>query len=367
MIVVQGHTLAGMAAAARLARLGHDVALVGDETPRRPLDHFELPAAWRDLFKKSGQPLTGALNSLHLELVPAPATTYVLPCGTELTLPDDRASQFAAITETLGRAQAERWRDLLDDLDDVWAARRRLGLERPARASSREDRRALWLDRTLADVAARADRMAPIVLAEAQLAGTDSPDAPGLLAVRQVVVRTFGRHRLVHDDGTTADAAALVTLLERRLRERGVAPEGHGNTVLDARVPRPRGWWRRPRPALVPAIREGEPGAPADVVDLTGAAPVRTIRGEHHTTVLDHTDPARCLEAGLAPDDARRWTARPVADATHAGADTAAGGEEWAELMAAALAVYDLHERLTGEDCRPTNRAFVMPRIAGER
>ncbi|NHB83989.1 hypothetical protein G7085_03070 [Tessaracoccus sp. HDW20] len=41
----------------------------------------------------------------------------------------------------------------------------------------------------------------------------------------------------------------------------------------------------------------------------------------------------------------------------------ARGPEPWAELGSAALAVYALHERLTGEDCRPTNRAFTLPRL----
>ena len=222
MIVVEGSTLAGMAVAARMARLGHDVVLSGDDVPCAPLDHVELPAAWRDLFKKTGRPLAGTLGSLGLSLEPAPPVTYLLPCGTELVLPDERGGQYYAIRDTFGQTQAERWRDLVDELDGVWASLRRFGVEAANRPATTDDRRALWLHRTLADVADRAGKMAPIILAEAHFAGTHSPKAPGILAVRHSMVRTFGRHRLVDEQGRTADASALISLLERRLTERFV-------------------------------------------------------------------------------------------------------------------------------------------------
>ncbi|WP_296136193.1 hypothetical protein [uncultured Tessaracoccus sp.] len=365
MIVVRGHTLTGLAAAARLARLGHDVVLAGDEAPRPPLDHLELPATWRDLCKKTGRPFAGALNARHLELAPAPATTYLLPDGGRLVLPDGRGAQLEAITHTHGRAHAEQWRTLLDELDDVWAALRHLGLERARRATSAADRRALLLHRTLADLADRAGPLGPVVLAEAAFAGTDSPRAPALLATRLVLARTFGRHRLVDADGRTVAATTLLDILTDRLDERGVrrtatVPDG-ADAVLDARPRLPRGFFGRPRPALVPHVTAAEPGPAAEVIDLTGPAPVRTIRGEHRALTLDHTRATPDLAAGLAPDDARRWLRRPVPDATHAGPDCVAGGSDRGELLSAALAVYALHERLTGEDPRPTNRTFRMP------
>lgn len=362
MIVVAGRTLAGMAAAARLARLGHAVGLSGAEQGQELLNHFELPAAWRDLFKKSGQPLVGALNSRHLSLEPAPPTTYLLPDGLRLTLPDDRAGQFYAIRDALGGAPAEAWRDLLDDLDDVWSALRRFGLESPRRPATGAELRALWLDRTLPDVADRAGRLAPIILAEGPLAGTDSPTAPGLLAVRQVIVRTFGRHRLVHS-GTTAEANSLVELLRNRLELRGVCSSDDPPT-LDARPRLPRRLWRRPRAALVPEVTEGDPGPAAEIVDLTGPLPLRTIRGEHRTQVVDYSAARPDLSAGIAPDDVQRWLARQIPGACLASASCLAGGEPWAQLLSAALAVYELHEQLTGQDCRPTNRSFQLPRLA---
>lgn len=364
MIVVRGRTLAGMAAAARLARLGHGVTLVGDPAPLRILDFFELPAAWRDLFKKSGRPLPGELIRLGATIVPAPPTTYLLPDGTELVLPDDRGGQFVAIRDVFGERQAVQWRDLVDELDDVWAALRRFGVESPAKPDAPGDRRALWLDRTIVDVADRVGRLAPIVLAQARFAGTDSPRAPGLLAARLSIVRTFGRHQLVRDE-EYLPAATLVEILERRLDERGVrgADSADGEHVVDARPFLPKKLVRRPRPAFVPLASAGEPGEEADVVDLTGIAPVRTVRTPGRAVVLDYARANPDLAAGIAPDDARRWLLRPTADATQASSASPAGGEPWAELQSGALAVYDLHERLTGEDARPTNVHFKLPRI----
>lgn len=369
MIVVEGHTLTGMAVAARLARLGHDVTLTGDDVPRAPLDHIELPAAWRDLCTKTGRPLAGTLGSVGLTLAPAPPVTYLLPCGTELTLPDERGGQYAAIRSVFGKTQAERWRDLLDELDDVWAALRRFGLEAPTRPTTPDARRALWLHRTLADVADRADRMAPIILAEASLAGTRSPNAPGILAVRQTMTRTFGRHRLVDDQHRTADATVLITLLERRLDERFVrrTPSPPSPVTVDARPHLPWALWRRPRPALVPTLTPADPGPAAEIMDLTGSAPLRIIRGEHHATCLDYRHATPSIAAGIAPDDARRWLRRPTPNAHRSSAACIAGGEPWAELLSAALTVYALHEELTGEDCRPTNRNFHMPPVRRER
>lgn len=364
MIVVRGHTLAGMAAAARLARLGHDVTLVGEPVRPRILDFFELPAAWRDLFKKSGRPLPGEFVRTRTEMVAAPPTTYLLPDGAELVLPDGRGAQFTAIRDRFGERDAERWRDLVDDLDDVWAALRRFGLEATEVPRSAADRRTLWLDRTIADVADRAGRLAPVVLAQGHFAGTDSLRAPGLLAVRLAVVRTFGRHQLVRD-GAHLPGDTLVGLLERRLAERGVvtASDAHGERELDCRPHLPRGWFRGPRPALSPHRSEADPGPEADLVDLTGSAPVRTIRTPARAVALDYGRTVPELAAGLAPDDARRWLLRPTPDAGRASSASPAGGEPWGELLSAALAVYHLHEALTGEDPRPANKDFRLPRI----
>ena len=138
MIVVLGATLTGMAAAARLARVGHRVVILDQaEGPHdllpSPVDADDttvtLPAAWRDLFRKSGRPLDAELARHRLALTPAPPAVHQLPGGDELLLPSDRAGQWHTLVDSLGAEVAATWRDLLDRLDTSWLALRPLGVE----------------------------------------------------------------------------------------------------------------------------------------------------------------------------------------------------------------------------------------------
>ena len=300
MVRVRGATLAGMAASARLARLGHEVTLVTDGAPRDTLpDAILLPAAWRDLFKKSGAHLVTALNGAGLELVEAPAEVHMLADGTRLELPTERGAQWRALSAQLGEDEATRWRDLVDDLDDVMVAFRRHALEGTLPVTTAAQRSALWLDRTLGDVAGRlTGGLRELVLA----CGPDA-DSPAISALPLSVSRTFGRWRL-----TPGGNGALVDLLIARLVERGV----------------------------------------------------RIVDGDAGPVDLD------CTGYGAAPRTAAEWLARaPIVGADgrlRASAASPAGPEPWAQLGSAALAVYELHERLTGEDSRPTNVSFRMPR-----
>lgn len=312
MLIVHGATLSGMASAARLARLGHDVTLVTDGNvlgegwaDDGPL---LLPAAWRDLFKKSGAHLVTVLNAAGLELVAAPPAERPLPGGVRFTLPAERGAQFRAVAAAFGEDEAARWRDLLDDLDDVWAAFRRHALEGTAPVETPAQRAALWLDRTVGEVAARLrGPLAGLVLAQAE-----APEAPALAALPLSVERTFGRWRLIDSEGSPQPSTRLVGLLADRLAERGVvvADDADGAVDIDAAPP-----------------SEWRPGT---------------------TSAEDW--PARIPIVG--PDGALR-----------ASAASPAGPEPWAQLGSAALAVYALHERLTGEDPRPTNVDFRLPRL----
>lgn len=312
MLTVRGATLSAMAAAARLARLGHDVTLVtggaplgdgwGDDGP------LLLPAAWRDLFKKSGAHLVTVLNAAGLELAAAPPAEHPLPDGSSLRLPAERGAQFRAVAAAFGEGEAARWRDLIDDLDEVWAAFRRHALEGTAPVATPGQRAALWLDRTVGEAAARLrSPLAGLVLAQAE-----SPHAPALLALPLSVERTFGRWRLVDAGGAVQPSTRLVGLLADRLAERGVVAAEEAEGAVDIDAAPPAGW----RPATA---------------------------------------------------SAEDWLARvPIVDeggALRASAASPAGPEPWAQLGSAALAVYALHERLTGEDPRPTNVDFRLPRL----
>ncbi len=388
-LVVHGATLSGLAAAARLAKLGHDVTLLTDGAPlggrwaatEGPHGHLvdampqlvSLPATWRDVFKKSGGHLVTELNRAGLELVEAPPVEHRFPDGTRLELPAERGAQFHAITASFGDPAAERWRDLIDDLDAVWTARRAFGIDRPDLPRDKQERRRLWMDRTLADLADRLDhpQLARLITDLGPINGTTSPEAPALLATSFVLDRTFGRWQLVDDGGRGQRASRLVELLSDRMTERGVAIVQRSNDKpsVDCRPRVATSLLRRtPRAALRPAFsHELRPtdGATSvrEIIDHTVDGPVTTwlrpVDDGIVASIHDHCDGTRDLKWGLAPDSTRAWLRRtPLIN------DVPAASDSWAELASAALAVYELHERLTGEDCRPTNRAFTGSKLA---
>ncbi|HJE52601.1 MAG TPA: hypothetical protein K8V15_11610, partial [Tessaracoccus flavescens] len=179
-MLIRGATLAGLACAARLARLGHRVTVDSAGYTPDPLPEVVLlPAAWRDLFKKSGAHLVTALNKAGLELAEAPPAHHRFSDGSQFHLPAERGAQFHAISAAFGQEEAARWRDLLDDLMPVWAAYRRHALEgtEPVRTSAQRDE--LWLTRTVADAAARLTTP----LAEIVLSVAPTSTAPGLAAL----------------------------------------------------------------------------------------------------------------------------------------------------------------------------------------
>ncbi|MPZ93637.1 MAG: FAD-dependent oxidoreductase, partial [Propionibacteriales bacterium] len=139
-VVVVGGGLAGMAAAARLAKQRHDVTLcergatLGGALRPVESDGFRwdggaatttLPAVLRDLFRKTGRPL-----ERELDLLPVTSPRrHRFDDGSEVDLPTDRAGQDAALTGLVGARAAESWTAHLDGLDDVWAVLRRRALE----------------------------------------------------------------------------------------------------------------------------------------------------------------------------------------------------------------------------------------------
>ncbi|MCX6401188.1 MAG: FAD-dependent oxidoreductase [Propionibacteriales bacterium] len=143
-IVVIGGGLGGIATAARLAKQGHEVALLEasgqlggalapvhqdgytwDGGPTSTL----VPAALRDLFRKTGRPLETELGG-DLEPLPvlrehrfADQTSVQLPGGS-------RAGQMAAM-ETLGAGLGEKWAAHVDLYGPVWEVLRMHYVEAP--------------------------------------------------------------------------------------------------------------------------------------------------------------------------------------------------------------------------------------------
>jgi UDP-galactopyranose mutase len=223
-----------MAAAARLAKLGHAVTLceraaeLGGAAGRVEEQGFTwdagpwsttLPAVLRDLFRKSGRPLERVLELVPLQ----PGRIHRFEDGTELRLPaGNRGEQVAAMTEALGAEAAQQWAELVDRLAPVWDLLRRSALEQPfegCSAYSREQQRLLDTRRSLGKVARKTlkdPRLRTLLEHHAVMQGSEPRDAPGFLAVEAYVERTFGLWRPV------GGMHALTAALGDRLAERGV-------------------------------------------------------------------------------------------------------------------------------------------------
>lgn len=308
-VTVLGDSLAGMAVAARLAKVGHEVTLIrrSGAAPADLPDVFTFPAPWRDLLKKSGRAFDAELARHELALTSVPGRPIDTPQGPWL-LPTDRGEQWYAMVDRFGEPTAARWRDLVDALDELWQLRRRLGLEfEHDPAYARAHRRELWADRSVAEVARRFAHpvLSPVIAATAS---GDPRRTPATECVRLSVERTFGLWQVTGADGTPAGTQALVEVLADRLATRRV-------TILDTDAPAP---------------------ASDAVIEATGTIP-------------------------------RDWLGRPLpwwrrtgSQLAHGrftcGAHTASGPTMAGQLLSAALAAYACHRELTGEDIHPTNK-----------
>ena len=313
-IAVLGGSLAGQAAAARLAKVGHTVTLHGDLTPdAATAAHLDgplpFPAPWRDFFAKTGRPAAGALGLHGLELVPDTGPW-----------PGDRAAQWYLLREVHGEDVAARWRDLLDHHDDVWLALRPLGLEAELTPDALARATILHPKTSVEDVARRFDDvpdLAARLRRVADAAGATPADAPAWLISRLAVERTFGLWQLV-DAAGPVPTTRLLDVVAERVRAVGVrvAPADEpadADLTIDARPTEAR--WRRPGWRTPTFTRQ-----------LLGRPPLRSPGAPTHL---------------------------------HASASSPGGAEPWAQLLTGALAAYAAHEILTGADIRPTNRALV--------
>ena len=243
-VVVVGGGFGGLSAAARLAKLRHDVVLlessdvlggrmlghrIGTTTWQLSLDTVTLPGVLRDLFRKSGRPLEQVLDLQPVEL-----RRHVFDDKSVLDLPfGDRAAQHDAITEFTG---TDRWSPWLDAMSDTWDVYRRSSVEslippdRSVRRQLRGDLRvAKRLRKELKD-----DRLERIVLDPLTLDGEHPAFVPLFVAVQNYVERTFGRWRI--DGGMPALAAALTTRLEERGVDVRTNVHVHELEVRDGRV-----------------------------------------------------------------------------------------------------------------------------------
>jgi len=231
-VAVVGAGLGGLATAARLAKLGHQVTvfergdtpggllrivrqegLTWDATPMQTT----VPAVLRDLFRKSGRPLE---RYVDLQLT-TPARRHVFADGTRLDLPTgSRGAQLDAVSDALGEAEGAAWTRFVDDQADVWALLRADVLDPPDGVASLADRRVargLHLRQSLDRFLRRAfddERLRQLAAYPAERIGGAAEDEPAFRAVEPYVERSFGVWRL---PGGAADLAqALLTRMSER-------------------------------------------------------------------------------------------------------------------------------------------------------
>lgn len=414
-VVVVGGGLAGMAAAARLAKAGLAVELhersdrLGGRWAARALPTGLLvddapavlgfPAPWRDLFRKSGRPLEAELARRGYALVPAGPVQLVFADGSELRWPSDRGEQYAVLATAYGRPVAERWRDLVDRLDQVWQRLRPLGweAERPATPLTRELRRGLLGRQSVAALARSTGHphLEALVRSVAHRLGGTPERTPAWAAVELTLQRTFGRWLLAPatgSDGEPGRSSRLAETLADRLDLRkvdvrlnspvtairvaggqAVAVGDPGGdrparavvstvdpwTVVDTLLPRDvarrtRRSVRALRPALAPAVQHLVTDQPAaevsETVTLTaaGVPTVAYVRPAGPVTVTSRHDYAAARArpaAGVGWAGLRSWRRRPpvtteVSGLFLAGPFSPAGPGGSAEVLSGSLAAY---------------------------
>ncbi|HET8718197.1 MAG TPA: FAD-dependent oxidoreductase [Nocardioidaceae bacterium] len=338
-VVVVGGGLGGCAAAARLAKLGHEVRLVErservggavgfveqdgyrwDGGPHATL----LPAVLRDLFRKTGRPLERELELVPLE----PLREHWFDDGTVLTLPGgSRAAQQQAIetafgtTPRRGPAPAQQWLDYTHALVPAWNALRRDVLERhysPEHATP--EARALLGDRTSLRRRVRKALPDPRLQAMAELPavldGQEPRDVPAWAGVTSYLEQNFGLWTVA--DGFGAVAAAMAARLAQRkvqvltgttardlaLRSGHVAGVVTDTGCLEADVvvcavdP-------RSLPALAGFVARTTPAVPPVVCHLGLAGELPDLPGE----VVLHGDPLLVVRrTGNATGSRQAWT-----------------------------------------------------------
>jgi phytoene dehydrogenase-like protein len=333
-VVVVGGGIGGTASAARLAKLGHRVTLVerldrvGGAVGFVERDGFRwdsgptstaLPAAVRDLFRKTGRPLERELDLVPVE----PMREHRFDDGAVLSLPSgSRSAQLDAVDAALGPGAGRAWVDHVHAFAEPWDLLRRGYFERPY-SPDHQDRRAadlLHTRSTLHRVVRKAfrkdDRLRRLALTHAVLDGHDPRNVPAWLGLLDYVEQNFGTWTVPGGMGRLAEAMA------KRLGERRVdvllgttardivVREGRAVAVatsagdLDADVVvcavDPRGL-----PALADHVRRTMPALPPVVSHLGLIGDVPDLP---HEVVL-HGDPTLVLRtSGTAPAGAAAWT-----------------------------------------------------------
>ncbi|UDY22502.1 phytoene desaturase family protein [Nocardioides sp. Kera G14] len=321
-VVVVGGGFGGLASAARLAKLGHEVtvvspdlggALVPFEDAESPGFSWDvasstlLPAVTRDLFRKSGRPLERELELEHVEVV----REHHWRDGTVLRV---RGASRAAQLEELGQA----WVHHVESYADVWElTRQHLFESRSAELPREVDRmlrsREMLRSRLRGDF--RDKRLREVAALPFEVAGHNVRDVPAWAGLTAYLEQRFGAWRPV--GGMAALREVLIDRLETRRvsvvsamatdvvveggRAVGVrTTEGDvdADVVVVAIDP-------RSLPALEPLTTSTMPVMPPTIVHLGLVGDLPEIT----TDVVLHGEPLVVVRpGGRAPDGATAWT-----------------------------------------------------------
>jgi phytoene dehydrogenase-like protein len=334
-IVVIGAGMGGLAAAARLATVGHKVTLCeagpthGGMLGRYERDGFRfdtgptlltLPAVYRDLMLKTGR--TRLEDEVELRPVD-PGSAHLLPDGTRVALANASLARVRdALDASLGAGAGAAWGAMLERGRGVWETTRRPLLEEPLpddpSALHRDPyvpaRRGLFAraPRTLAEVARRElrdPRLTALLDEYALRFGLDPEHAPASLTSLPYMEQSFGVWYV------TGGLRALADAVLRRCQARGV--DLRFGTRVDAVLGEDRVTGVRLADGNVldadlvvddraPASAAGAPGRFTLLLALRGPRPADAA----HRTVVHAPDRADELTAlfGPAPHPCERPT-----------------------------------------------------------
>ena len=331
-VVVVGGGFGGMASAARLAKLGHEVTLLegsdrlGGALTTVELDGFAwdagpsttlLPAVVRDLFRKSGRPLEREVDLQPLDLV----REHRFEDGTSVALPGgSRAAQLAAL-DVLGPGVGQQWVDHVASYGETWELLRKEWFERPhdpevapreltdlLRSRESLDKR---LRRSLRD-----ERLRLVAGHRVVMDGHALRDAPVFAGVEVYLEQRFGSWTV--PGGLAALGTAMAERLQLRKVDVRTSTPARDLVVRDARVVGVRtpagdvdadvvvvAVDPRRLPPLAPYVRRTVPAMPPVVCHVGLRGPVPDLP---HEVVL-HGDPLLVVRTGgRAPDGGAAWT-----------------------------------------------------------